>query len=284
QVFSLKKRSVTEDGVGFRYELDGKQTFLSPEVSMGIQQSLGSDIAMVFDECLPADSDYQTVRESIGRTARWAQRSKDAHIRTDQSLFGIIQGAMFPDLREQSAEQILSIGFDGYAVGGLAVGEEPEQLYQMTEVGAALLPEDRPRYLMGVGRPQDLVTCVQAGIDMFDCVIPTRHARGGLLYTFQGRVRVTDKRYRRDGYSLDTSCHCYACSNFSRAYIHHLFRVGEVLGTTLATIHNLYFFERWMEKIRAAIIDGTLNEVADEMRALYPERDTQSAADRSSGD
>jgi len=271
QVFSLKKTSVTEDGVSFRYEVDGKQTFLSPEVSMGIQQALGADIAMVFDECLPANSGKELVAPSVDRTARWAQRSKDAHTRPDQSLFGIVQGAMFTDLRQRSAGQITNIGFDGYAIGGLAVGETPEQMRVMAKATCAMLPADRPRYLMGVGRPRDLLDCVRRGVDMFDCVIPTRHARSGVFYTMQKRIRITDRRYRRDGYPPDTSCGCYTCQTFTRAYIHHLFKVGEVLGSTLAVIHNLTFFADWMRKIREAIVAGELASVAREMEAAYPE-------------
>ena len=270
QVFSLKKSKVSEEGVWFRYEVDGKQTMLSPEVSMEIQQALGSDIAMVFDECLPADSPHGLVAASIDRTARWAERSKKAHKRTDQSLFGIVQGAMFKDLRSRSAEQIGSLGFDGYAVGGLAVGETPEKMRDVAEWTCGLLPEDRPRYLMGVGRPRDLLDCVRRGVDMFDCVIPTRHARSGVFYTLQGRIRITDRRYRRDGYPPDTGCDCYTCTGFTRAYLHHLFKVGEILGSTLATVHNLRFFQMWMDRIREAIIAGNLDDVAPELEAVYP--------------
>ncbi len=270
QVFSLDKTKVTEDGVTFRYEVDGKQTMLSPEVSMKTQQDLGSDIAMVFDECLPADSPYKLVAKSIERTARWEARSKKAHTRPDQSLFGIVQGALFKDLRQRSAQQISDIGFDGYAIGGLAVGENPQQMREMTGWTTQFMPVDRPRYLMGVGKPRDLIDCVRLGVDMFDCVIPTRHARSGCLYTHRGRIRVTDKRYRRDKYPADTSCDCYTCSNFSRAYLHHLFKVGEILSASLATIHNLHFFEQWMGRIRTGIIEGTLEEVASDMEACYP--------------
>jgi queuine tRNA-ribosyltransferase len=278
-VFSLDKIGVDEDGVRFRYEVDGKETFLSPEVSMGIQQGLGSDIAMVFDECLPAKAPRERVAPSVDLTARWAERSKKAHVRPDQSLFGIVQGAMFADLRRRSASQITSIGFDGYAIGGLAVGETPAEMRDMAEATCAMLPADRPRYLMGVGRPRDLIDCVRRGVDMFDCVIPTRHARSGMCYTSQGRMRLTDRRFRRDGYPLDTSCTCYTCTTFTRAYLHHLFKVGEILGATLVTIHNLAFFADWMRRIREAIVAGTLTALAAEADAVYPDRAETERAD-----
>lgn len=273
QVFSLKKKDLSEEGVAFAYELDGKKTFLSPETSMKIQQSLGSDIAMAFDECLPADADRSTVEVSIDRTARWAERCLTAHTRPDQSLFGIVQGGMFGDLRRRSAQQITSLPFDGFAVGGLSVGEGPDKMNAVLADTMPHLPPDKARYLMGVGRPQDLVDGVATGIDMFDCVIPTRHARGGALYTFQGRIRITHARYRRDGYPIDTACGCYTCRSFSRAYLHHLFEIGEVLGSTLATIHNLQFFADLMTKVRASIEDGTFMSLRKDIHALYPEKD-----------
>ncbi|MBN1947152.1 MAG: tRNA guanosine(34) transglycosylase Tgt [Bradymonadales bacterium] len=276
QVFSLDKKEVSEQGVQFRYQLDGKQTFLSPEISMSIQQSLGSDVAMAFDECLPGDAARAKVAASVDRTARWAERCRAAHHRADQSLFGIVQGGVYPDLRSRSAAQITGIGFDGYAIGGLAVGEEREQMLDMTAHTAGLLPSDQPRYLMGVGQPQDLLDCVCRGIDMFDCVIPTRHARSGVLYTFRGRVRITDKRYRRDGYPPDTSCGCTTCSTFSRAYLHHLFRVGELLGVTLAAIHNLAFFSQLMAELRQSILQDRLAEFCRQIERVYPQKRAES--------
>lgn len=270
QVFSLKKRAVSEEGVHFQYEVDGKRSFLSPEVSMEIQQALGSDIAMVFDECLPADAERGDVAQSVERTTRWAHRCRKAHTRSDQSLWGIVQGGMFPDLRAQSAAQITSIGFDGIAIGGLAVGETPEKLHDMVAATCQLLPTDVPRYLMGVGRPRDLVESVRRGVDMFDCVIPTRHARSGLVYTSRGRLRLTDRRYRRDGFPIDTSCSCYTCKTFTRAYLHHLFRVGEILSATLATIHNLAFFAGFMKTLRDAITEGRFEDVAAELLEAFP--------------
>ena len=272
QVFSLEKAGVTEEGVEFAYEVDGKRTFLSPEGSMEIQQKLGADIAMVFDECLAFGTDKEAAKRSVDRTARWERRSKEAHHRPDQSLFGIVQGGFWPDLRERSAQQIQEIGFDGYAIGGLSVGEGHSIMCEVLDWTAHLLPEDRPRYLMGVGRPLDLVEGVARGIDMFDCVIATRHARSGTVYTDRGRIRVTDKRYRTDMYPIDAGCSCYTCSNFSRAYIHHLLRVGEVLGSALCTIHNLAWFHHFMSDMRASILDGTFETFRAGVHQLYPEK------------
>ncbi len=279
QVFSLKKKELSEDGVAFAYELDGKKTFLSPETSMAIQQALGSDIAMAFDECLPAEADREVVELSIDRTARWAERCIASHTRADQSLFGIVQGGMFGDLRRRSALQITALPFDGFAVGGLSVGEGPDKMNEVLAETMPHMPADKARYLMGVGRPQDLVDGVATGIDMFDCVIPTRHARGGALYTFQGRIRITHARYRRDAYPIDTACGCYTCRNFSRAYLHHLFEIGEVLGATLATIHNLAFFSDLMARVRRSIADGTFHAFRKDIHALYPEKDDDGGKD-----
>jgi queuine tRNA-ribosyltransferase len=273
QVFSLQKKEVREEGVTFAYELDGKKTFLSPEKSMTIQQDLGSDIAMAFDECLPADAPRERVESSIDLTARWAERSLAAHIRSDQSLFGIVQGGMFSDLRRQSVRQITALPFDGFAIGGLSVGEGPELMREILSETTPLMPPDHPRYLMGVGRPQDLVDGVAHGVDMFDCVIPTRHARSGTLYTFQGRIRVSHSRYRRDSYPIDKSCSCYTCRKFSRAYLFHLLSIGEPLLATLATIHNLTFFRELMRRVRGSILDGTFGAYRKEILALYPEKD-----------
>jgi queuine tRNA-ribosyltransferase len=272
QVFSLEKAGVTEEGVEFAYEVDGRRTFLSPEVSMEIQQQLGADIAMVFDECLAFGTDKEAAKRSVDRTARWERRSKESHHRDDQSLFGIVQGGFWQDLRERSAQQIKDIGFDGYALGGLSVGEGHSIMCEVLDWTAHLLPEDRPRYLMGVGRPLDLVEGVARGIDMFDCVIATRHARSGTVYTDRGRIRVTDKRYRTDMYPLDAGCKCYTCTNFSRAYIHHLLRVGEVLGSALCTIHNLAWFNHFMTGMRASILEGTFEAFRSHVHKIYPER------------
>ncbi len=270
QVFSLDK-TVTEDGVTFKYEVDGKSTFLSPERSMEIQQQLGSDIAMVFDECLAYGTDMAYAQRSVDRTTRWERRSKEAHTRPDQSLFGIVQGGFWPELRKRSALAIGEIGFDGYAVGGLSVGEGHELMCEVLDYTTEHMPWDRPRYLMGVGRPLDLVEGVARGIDMFDCVIQTRHARSGVMWTDMGRMRVTDKRYRHDMYPVDTNCGCYTCRNFSRAYLNHLFRVGEILGSTLCSVHNITWFHAFMGRMRQSILDDEFEAFRKWVHEVYPE-------------
>jgi queuine tRNA-ribosyltransferase len=272
QVFSLKKSQVDEDGVTFAYEVDGKKTFLSPENSMDIQQQLGADIAMNFDECLAFGIDKTAAVASVDRTARWAERCKKVHTRPDQSLFGIIQGGFWPDLRARSARQITDIGFDGYALGGLSVGEGHQKMCEVLDYSVDPMPVNSPRYLMGVGRPLDLVEGVARGIDMFDCVIATRHSRSGMFYTDKGRLRMTDKRFRNDMYPPDTSCQCYTCTRFSRAYLHHLFRVGEILAATLTTIHNLTWYASFMARMRQSIVDGTFESYRQWVHEIYPEK------------
>ena len=280
QVFSLKKSEITEEGVAFAYEVDGKKTFLSPENSMEIQQKLGADIAMVFDECLGFGVDKEAAAKSVDRTTRWEQRSKDAHTRPDQSLFGIVQGGFWPDLRKKSAKAICDIGFDGYAVGGLSVGEGHKIMCDVLDATTPHMIWDRPRYLMGVGRPLDLVEGVARGIDMFDCVIQTRHSRSGIFYTSAGRIRMTDSRFRNDMYPPDTSCDCYTCSNFTRAYLHHLFRINEVLSATLATIHNLTWFAKFMSNMRDSIIKGEFEEYRSWVHRVYPEKEVTPPSNR----
>ncbi len=270
QVFSLDKE-VSEDGVMFRYEVDGKKTFLSPERSMEIQQSLGSDIAMVFDECLAYGTDRSYAEASLDRTHRWERRCKEAHVREDQSLFGIVQGAFWADLRARSAQEVTEIGFDGYAIGGLSVGEGHQSMCEVLEWTLPHMPADAPRYLMGVGRPLDLVEAVARGVDMFDCVIPTRHARSGVAWTCRGRIRFTDRRYRNDFYPIDASCSCYTCTHFSRAYLNHLFRVGEVLSSTLVSVHNLHWFGDFMARMRGSILEGTFPAFREDVHLHYPE-------------
>jgi len=281
QVFSLDKQ-VDEDGVTFRWEVDGQRTRLTPERSMEIQQALGADIAMIFDECLPWGVDRAYAESSLARTHRWEARCRQAHTREDQALFGIVQGAFWPDLRKRSAEAVAALGFDGYAIGGLAVGEEPQVMLGVLETTTPHMPIDRPRYLMGVGRPQDLVEGVARGVDMFDCVIPTRHARSGLVYTDAGRMRISDRRYRRDLYPIDTACDCATCRQFTRAYVHHLFRVGEILAATLATIHNVRWFVRTMERMRASIVGGSFEEFRAWVHERFPEASAE--ADAAAGD
>jgi queuine tRNA-ribosyltransferase len=238
---------------------------------MAIQQALGSDIAMVFDECIAFGTDKAYAERSVDRTARWEQRCKLAHDRADQSLFGIVQGGFWPDLRRRSVEQIVDIGFDGYAIGGLSVGEGLETMSEVLDFTTPHMPEDRPRYLMGVGRPQDLVEGVARGVDMFDCVIQTRHARSGVVYTSRGRLRLTDRRYRRDLFPIDASCTCYTCRTFSRAYLHHLFRVGEILSHTLASVHNVTWSNAFMARMRQSIEDGTFEAFRREVHEQYPD-------------
>ncbi len=270
QVFSLDK-TVDEDGVTFQYEVDGEKTFLSPERSMDIQQKLGADIAMVFDECIAFGTERKYAEASVARTTRWEKRSKEAHTRPDQSLFGIVQGGFWPDLRKRSAEEIAEIGFDGYAVGGLSVGEGHQKMCDVLDVTTEHMPWDSPRYLMGVGRPLDLVEAVARGIDMFDCVIQTRHARSGVMWTWHGRMRVTDKRYRKDFRPIDDKCTCYTCTNFSRAYLHHLFKVGEIMAATLASVHNIAWFQQYMAAMRMSILDGSFESFRKNVHEIYPE-------------
>jgi queuine tRNA-ribosyltransferase len=274
QVFSLDKE-VTEEGVTFRYEVDGQKTFLSPERAMAIQMDLGSDIAMVFDECLAFGTDMGAAAASVERTTRWERRSKEAHTRTDQSLFGIVQGGFWPELRERSAKAITEIGFDGYAIGGLSVGEGHATMCEVLDYTTPHMPPESPRYLMGVGRPLDLVEGVARGVDMFDCVIQTRHARSGVMYTSRGRIRVTDSKFRTDMYPVDSSCDCYTCRNFSRAYLNHLFRVGEILGASLASIHNIAWFHQFMGRMRESIIEGRFQAFREDVHSHYPDKPRQ---------
>jgi queuine tRNA-ribosyltransferase len=252
QVFSLGDlRKISEEGVEFRSHIDGSKHFISPEKSMEIQNSLGSDIMMAFDECAPYPSDWDYVKNSLERTTRWAKRCKEAHHKPDvQALFGIVQGGMYKDLREQSAKEIIDLDFPGYAVGGLSVGESADLMYEVLDYTVPLLPKNKPRYLMGVGSPDYLFEAVIRGIDMADCVLPTRIARNGTVLTSRGKLVVRNAKYSRDFSSLDPECECYACKNFSRAYIRHLFNVDEILGARLATIHNLHFLIKLMENIR----------------------------------
>ena len=262
QVFSLAhKRKIGEDGVTFASPVDGSKVFLSPEVSMRIQRVLDSDVAMIFDECTPYPATEQVARESMELSLRWAARSRRAfdELENPNSLFGIVQGSVYPALRRRSAEALREIGFDGYAIGGLAVGEPEEERNATLEQVEPLLPQDRPRYLMGVGRPEDIVEAVRRGVDMFDCVMPTRNARNAHLFTRHGTLRIRNAKYERDTRPLDEACGCYTCrSGFSRAYLRHLDRCGEMLGPMLATIHNLHYYQELMAGLRAAIAAGSL--------------------------
>jgi queuine tRNA-ribosyltransferase len=260
QVFSLGDlRKITEQGVHFRSPVDGSPVFMGPEESMAVQRSLGSDIVMIFDECTPYPADLETARRSMELSLRWAARSRQAHADNPSALFGIVQGGMYPDLRTRSLDGLTEIGFDGYAVGGLAVGEpEPERLAVLDHL-ADRLSADKPRYLMGVGTPADIVKAVQRGIDMFDCVMPTRHARNGYLFTSEGQLRIRNARHKTDTGPLDPNCSCYTCTHYSRAYLHHLDKCNEILGSRLNTIHNLSFYQALMRRLRDAIEAGTLD-------------------------
>ena len=271
QVFSLQDiRKISEEGVEFRSHLNGEKLFMSPEDSINIQQTIGSDIMMCFDECAPYPASREYVKNSLERTTRWAKRCRIAHTNRDtQALFGIVQGGMYNDLREQSAKEITAIDFDGYAVGGLSVGEPKELMLEVLDNVTKFLPEDKPRYLMGVGSPDYLIEAVFRGIDMCDCVLPTRMARNGTALTSRGRVVIKNKQYELDFTPLDHECDCYTCKNYTRAYIRHLIRAGEILGARLMTIHNLRFLVRLMENVREAIKEDRLTEFRDEFYKKY---------------
>lgn len=260
QVFSLGPlRKIKEEGVEFRSHLDGSKHFLSPEKATEIQNALGSDIIMAFDECAPYPADRQYVKNSLERTTRWLERCKAAHKYPEkQALFGIVQGGMYKDLREQSAKEITAIDLPGYAIGGLSVGEPKDMMYEVLDYTVPLLPEDKPRYLMGVGSPDDLLEGVLRGIDMFDCVLPTRIARNGTAMTSQGKVVVRNASYAEDFTSLDPECDCYTCKNYTKAYLRHLIKCNEILGARLLTIHNLHFLLKMMENVREAIKEDRL--------------------------
>ncbi|OZV10701.1 tRNA guanosine(34) transglycosylase Tgt [Tissierella sp. P1] len=271
QVFSLGDlRKIKEEGVEFRSHIDGSKHFISPEKSIEIQNSLGSDIMMCFDECTPYPATYEYAKHSMERTTRWAKRCKDYHKNWDkQGLFGIVQGGIYKDLREQSAKELVELDFPGYAIGGLSVGEPKELMCEILDFTTPLLPKDKPRYNMGVGTPDYLFESVIRGIDMADCVLPTRIARNGTVLTSQGKLVIRNAKYSRDFTKLDPECDCYACTNYSRAYIRHLFNVDEILGSRLTTIHNLYFLIKLMENIRNAIKEDRLLEYKEEFYKKY---------------
>ena len=271
QVFSLaERRKITEEGVRFASPVDGSMVFLSPEESMRIQTTLDSDIAMIFDECTPYPATEQQVRDSMQLSLRWAERSRRAFddLKNPNSLFGIVQGGTFPHLRKVSADALMQIGFDGYAVGGLAVGESEDERNRTLDETVPLLPANRPRYLMGVGRPQDIVETVVRGIDMFDCVMPTRNARNAHIFTRHGVLRIRNAKFERDTRPLDEACGCYTCrSGFSRAYLRHLDKCGEMLGPMLSTIHNLYYYQELMSGLRDAIAAHCLADFVADFRS-----------------
>lgn len=268
QVFSLGAlRNITEQGVKFKSPVNGDSCFLTPEESMRIQRTLNSDIVMIFDECTPYPADEATASASMELSLRWAERSKRAHENNPNALFGIVQGGMFENLRDQSFAALYDIGFDGYAIGGLSVGEPKADMQRILKHIAPQLPIETPRYLMGVGTPADIVNAVAQGIDMFDCVIPTRNARNGWLYTRQGVIKLRNSQYRLDTAPPDEHCHCYTCRHFSRAYLHHLQRINEILGAHLNTLHNLFYYQQLMSEIRTAIEVGQFEEYAREFQA-----------------
>ena len=268
QVFSLgKMRKITEEGVAFRSPVDGSKVFMTPESSMEVQRDLGSDVVMIFDECTPHPATEKEAADSMRLSLRWAQRSKDAHGDSPSALFGIIQGGMYENLRDESMNALTDIGFDGYAIGGLSVGEPKEDMMRILAHTAPQMPEDKPRYLMGVGKPEDLVEGVRRGVDMFDCVMPTRNARNSHIFTHTGVLKLRNAANKSDIRPLDDQCDCYTCKNFSRAYLHHLDKCKEILGATLNTIHNLRYYQILMADIRKALEEERFDAFVDEFYA-----------------
>ncbi|MDA9825944.1 tRNA guanosine(34) transglycosylase Tgt [Porticoccaceae bacterium] len=268
QVFSLgDMRKITEEGVRFKSPIDGSPVFIDPETSIQVQRDLGSDVVMIFDECTPYPATEEQADKSMQLSLRWAERSKNAHADNPSALFGIVQGGMYENLRDKSLAGLEDIGFDGYAIGGLSVGEPKEDMVRILDHLADKMPADKPRYLMGVGKPADLVEGVRRGIDMFDCVMPTRNARNGHLFTSTGVIKIRNAVHRHDTGPLDPECDCYTCNNFSRGYLHHLEKCGEMLGAQLNTIHNLRYYQTLMVGLREAIAKGRLDAFADEFYA-----------------
>ncbi len=268
QVFSLgAMRKIKEEGVTFRSPIDGSKVFLSPEVSMEIQKVLNSDIVMIFDECTPYPATHEEAQKSLQLSLRWAKRCKTHHhevLDNKNALFGIIQGGMYEDLRDESLEGLLEIGFDGYAIGGLSVGEPKEEMIKVLDYLPNKMPHDKPRYLMGVGKPEDIVEGIRRGVDVFDCVMPTRNARNGHYFVTDGLVRIRNSKYRHDQSPLDPHCDCYTCKNFTRAYLFHLEKCGEMLGSMLGTIHNLRYYQRFTQDIRDALDNGTFEAFVED--------------------
>lgn len=261
QVLSLsKKRKITEEGVLFQSHLDGSEHMLSPEKSIEIQEYLGSDIMMCFDECPPFGSEYEYMKKSVDLTSRWAERCSSARTGRENALFGIVQGGVFGDLRRKSANDLVSIGFDGYSLGGLGIGEGMDNMCKITDICTDILPFDKVRYLMGVGKPENIVNSVALGVDLFDCVIPTRNARNGTLFTSTGKIVIKNAQYSQDESPLDDNCGCYTCSNYSRAYLRHLYICGEILVHRLLTLHNICFYTTLMKKIRESIDNGSFTQ------------------------
>ena len=270
QVFSLAdSRKIKEEGVYFKSHLDGTRLFMSPEISIEVQEAIGSDIAISFDECIPYPSTYEYAKDSVDRTLRWAKRGKDAHKRADQALFGVVQGSEYPELRKYCAEKLCEMDFDGYSIGGTSVGEDKATHYKMLDYTLPYLPEDKPRYEMGIGAVNDILEAVERGVDMFDCVLPTRIARHGTLMTSEGRINIKKNIYKDDFSPLDPECDCECCRNYTKAYLNHLFRNDEGLGNRLMSIHNLRFLIRLMEGIREAIANDTFVEYKEYILHKY---------------
>lgn len=278
QVYSLGAlRKVTEEGVAFQSHVDGSRHFLSPEYAVEIQEALGADIIMCLDECISYPADFARAEKSLGITTQWAMRSKNARKAGHQALFGIVQGGMHLDLRKKAIDALGDIGFEGYALGGLSVGEPEETMMKIIETTVPLMPGGQPRYLMGVGTPRNIVECVYHGIDMFDCVLPTRCARNGMLFTNRGKVVIKHARYRDDGEALDPSCDCYTCRNYSRAYLRHLYMAGEVLAVVLNTVHNIRYYMNLMERIRGAVENGTYGAFREEFHKSRNQDDPENS-------
>ena len=273
QVFSLAKmRKITEEGAHFQSPVNGDKVLLTPEYSMEVQKELGSDIVMIFDECTPYPATFDQANESMSLSLRWAKRSKQAHEGNPSALFGIVQGGMYDELREVSSAGLIDIGFDGYAVGGLAVGEPMNERNEVLEATTQHLPDDKPRYLMGVGKPEDIVESVKRGIDMFDCVIPTRNARNGFLFTRHGTLKIRNQKHQFDTRPIDEDCQCYTCQHYSRSYLRHLDKCKEILGAHLHTIHNLFYYQELMQGIRKALDENRYEDFCKEFYALRDQR------------
>ncbi|MCD6526602.1 MAG: tRNA guanosine(34) transglycosylase Tgt [Desulfuromonas sp.] len=269
QVFSLPKKKITDTGVFFRHELSGEEIFLGPEEAIRIENDLGADIIMAFDECIPYPSSHEYSKKSIHKTLRWAETCLKSHQRQDQALFAIVQGSVYEDLRRECAEQLTAMDFPGYAIGGVSVGEGLELLKKVVDYTAPFLPVNKPRYLMGVGLPEDILESIERGMDMFDCVIPTRYARSATAFTSRGKLRLTNRNYRRDFYPVDPACDCYCCRNFTRAYLHHLFNANEILSATLTAIHNVQFYLNMVAGARKAIEQDSFADYKQDFLEQY---------------
>ncbi len=275
QVFSLPGKKVDDDGVSFKYNSGGKSVRLSPEISIAIQNKLGADIIMAFDECVEYPTTHEYAKQSLKRTTDWLKRCKKAHNREDQALFGISQGALFKDLRIEGAKALTDLDLPGYAIGGLSVGEGIDNMKKVLDYTVPALPKNKPRYVMGIGVPEDILEAVERGIDMMDCVIPTKYARSATLFTNCGKLRLTNREFRNDKFPVDTACQCYTCRTFSRAYLHHLFACNEILGATLTSIHNVHFYLNLMERIRDAIRGNRFSSFKKDFLELYHRKDNK---------